>query len=160
MFGKRGLIFLAITVLLVSNAFALQYSTDIREMVEVLPELEEIYNLQFDTVPSWVKAVIGSEKLNVVIVMNDNSLIHIGILLNSGKIVAMRKGRLKDPTVNVYLKESQIDKVLALHGHKARLKAIKDLYDDDLISYEATSFRAQAKLATVELAVAATSIGS
>jgi|ETN02SMinimDraft_4_1059925.scaffolds.fasta_scaffold31999_4 hypothetical protein len=153
MFVKRGIILLALTILLMSTVSALTYSNNIRDMLPQLQELTDTYNANFDKVPSWVKPIVGSEKINVLIVMNDNSLIHIGLILNSGKIVAMRQGRLKDSTINLYLKESQIKKILDLQGSAARINRIKQLYDDDLISYEPVSFRAKAKLDTVGFAL-------
>jgi hypothetical protein len=141
-----------ILLIIVPTVTAIPTTENVREMLDFLSEFKKEYNNNMDKVPGWGKSILGSEKLNVTLFLEDNSVINIGIIFNNGAIVEMRQARLKTPTINLIVTEKEIKYVLEAKGYKERLERLKLRYDQDKINFQYVTFRTKVKFGTVGMA--------
>ncbi|MDP7458141.1 MAG: hypothetical protein QGH47_05430 [Candidatus Woesearchaeota archaeon] len=141
-----------ILLIIVPTVTAIPTTENVREMLDFLSEFKKEYNNNMDKVPGWGKSILGSEKLNVTLFLEDNSVINIGIIFNNGAIVEMRQARLKNPTINLFVTEKEIKYVLEAKGYKERLERLKLRYDQDKINFQYVTFRTKVKFGTVGMA--------
>ena len=141
-----------ILLIIVPTVTAIPTTENVREMLDFLSEFKTEYNNNMDKVPGWGKSILGSEKLNVTLFLEDNSVINIGIIFNNGAIVEMRQARLKNPTINLFVTEKEIKYVLEAKGYKERLERLKLRYDQDKINFQYVTFRTKVKFGTVGMA--------
>ncbi len=150
---KKWAFFLAMALLVVPLISGLPpASDDVRAMLSYMSEFKAEYNENIDNVPGWAKAILGSERLNVTLILDDNTPVNIGVILRDGMIVEMRQGRLKKPTINLFISEQTIKDILAEPGTKQRLDKIKQYHDQGLLKYQYVTFRSKVKFGSVGLA--------
>jgi hypothetical protein len=140
-------------LVLSSSAYAVVYSNNLRELLGSLTGLKDQYNANIEKVPNWAKSLLEEEKFNLTFIMEDSSAINIGIILKDGKIVDMRQGRLKKPTVSVIVTEKEFTQLMEVKGYQTRLKLVQTLYDTNKINYVFTSLRSKIKFGTASKAL-------
>jgi hypothetical protein len=70
------------------------------------------YNNKIDQAPAVLKALMGNERLNMTILMNNGNVVIWGLETENAKIVRYSLGGLENPTINEYATESAINEVL------------------------------------------------
>jgi hypothetical protein len=70
-----------------------------------------IYNDKVSGAPEILKSLLGSEKVDVSITMNNGSVLQVGLETDNGAISQMIEGGVEDPTIVVVTTESAITAV-------------------------------------------------
>lgn len=76
-----------------------------------LQESVDSYNSNIDTAPSVLKTLLGDEKVNITILLNNSSIVSWGFETKNAKIVRFEKGGIKNPTIDVFATEDAIYRV-------------------------------------------------
>lgn len=118
---------------------------DVNSMLksEKFYELKDYYNKNIKYVPKIIKKTFGNENLNVYIFMNDKSERLVGVVLRNGVINDLKVGGLGDPTMNAYVSEETINKIVdkkldiinALDNGDITYKSLKPNLKDKLFGW-------------------------
>ncbi len=107
---KKSTIILAIlsvTLILVIPALTTAFDkNNIKE--EDIPTIIQLYNTNIDKVPPILIKIFGNERINVYI---DNELFY-GFKTENGRITEEMKGGISNPTLNVYVTQDVINKIV------------------------------------------------
>jgi len=104
------------------------------------------YNNQIDNVPTVIKSMLGSEKINMIITREDGSVFRVGMNMESAKIVRTVEGGISDPTIIVTTTQSALNEV---GKSKDRIAAFKKQTDAGQIRFEGKNWLANAKIKAV-----------
>ena len=77
-----------------------------------LQYLVDNYNVNIEKAPEILKAVLGSEKVDFTIPLNNGSTLRWGFETQNAKIINSSQGGIDNPTIEVYATETAIDNVL------------------------------------------------
>lgn len=101
----RSLILCSLIILvLVIPACALFQSTSLDQYVAK-------YNSHVDKAPSVLKTLLGSERVEIDIALNNGSQFKVGLETNNGLVVKTMKGGIEDPTIQLQTREDVIDTI-------------------------------------------------
>ena len=107
-----------------------------------LETVKQDYNAKFEQVPGFIKTLIGTERINCYITLDNGELMTLSAVTNKGMIEELAKGEQEGPTLIVNTTQQTIQSILDSEDPFERLKqALKD----DEISYQATSFGKKVK---------------
>lgn len=70
------------------------------------------YNKNIDNAPSVLRALLGDERVNITLKLNNSSTESYGIVTKNAKIVEFTPGGLKSPTIEVYGTEAAINNIV------------------------------------------------
>ena len=101
------------------------------------------YNNQINNVPTVLKSMIGSEKVNIIVTRADGSVFRVGMDMVSAKIERTVEGGISDPTIIVTTTQSALNEVVK---SKDRIAAFKKQTDAGQIRFEGKSWLANAKI--------------
>ncbi len=101
------------------------------------------YNNQINNVPTVLKSMIGSEKVNIIVTRDDGSVFRVGMDMVSAKIEKTVEGGISDPTIIVTTTQSALNEVVK---SKDRIAAFKKQTDAGQIRFEGKSWLANAKI--------------
>ena len=73
-----------------------------------LDEYIDRYNYNMDKAPGILKTLLGSEKVELDISLNNGSQFKIGLEVNNGLVVSTTKGGIEDHTILIQTKEDVI----------------------------------------------------
>ncbi len=71
----------------------------------------ESYNIKIDKVPTILKNLLGSERVNIKILANNGYTFRIGYETRNGRIIRIIEGDLENSTINVRAMQSTIEKI-------------------------------------------------
>jgi hypothetical protein len=109
----------AISVVLILSSFLLagmlQPVVGMEEGLGQLGDIKEgveIYNQNVDKIP-FIKSLIGEERINCEISLDDGNVLVYGIETGKGaKVISFEVAEISDPTMNVYTSESTIRTIM------------------------------------------------
>jgi hypothetical protein len=101
------------------------------------------YNKQIDNVPSVLKSMIGSEKINIIVTRGDGSDFRVGMDIVSARIEKTVEGGISDPTIVITTTQSALNEVVK---SKDRIAAFKKQADSGQIRFEGKSWLSNAKI--------------
>ncbi|MEA1999282.1 MAG: hypothetical protein U9N61_08175, partial [Euryarchaeota archaeon] len=109
----------AISVVLILSSFLLagmlQPVMGMEEGLGQLGDIKEgveIYNQNVDKIP-FIKSLIGEERINCEISLDDGNVLMYGIETGKGaKVISFDVAEISDPTMNVYTSESTIHTIM------------------------------------------------
>lgn len=117
----KSIFFLVITaffIVLLSIAFDPGYTGNIvKENFNAMYAFEHIeetiadYNSNFENLPNLARTLLGNERINLTVNMNDNSIKQLGLITKNGKIISHSKKTLENPTVYVTLSENTMNSI-------------------------------------------------
>ncbi|MGB9902245.1 hypothetical protein [Methanothrix sp.] len=93
-----------------------------------------------------LRELLGSERVEINILLNNGTLYMLGLETFKGRIVASYPGGIEDPTITIETSESTIQRVASSNDHVAAFKDAKDKGD---VKIEATRLTTRLKLALV-----------
>lgn len=102
------------------------------------------YNSNIDNAPSVLKALLGDERVNVTILLNNSSTVGWGFETKNAKIVRSEKGGIENPTIDVYATEDAIHSVENATDPAAAYKAAESSGE---VSIKGNTFGSRLKLA-------------
>lgn len=77
-----------------------------------LDAIKKGYNENIENIPWVVKALAGTEKINIQVKNKDNSTTTISIETDNGKIISINKEPLEDPTLVIKVDENKIENIM------------------------------------------------
>ena len=101
------------------------------------------YNSKVDNAPSILKAMLGSEKIDLIVTRDNGSVFRVGMDVVSARIERIVDGGYSDSTIIITTTEGAINEVVE---SKDRIAAFKKLTDAGQIRFEAKSWSGQVKL--------------
>ncbi len=104
------------------------------------------YNNQINNVPTVIKSMLGSEKINMIITRENGSVFRVGMDMVSARIERTIEGGFSDPTIIVTTTQSALNEV---GKSKDRIAAFKTQTDAGQIRFEGKSWLADAKIKAV-----------
>ena len=104
------------------------------------------YNNQIDNVPTVIRSMLGSEKINMIITRENGSVFHVGMDMVSARIERTVEGGISDPTIIVTTTQSALNEV---GKSKDRIAAFRELTDAGQIHFEGKSWLADANIKAV-----------
>ena len=128
------IILIAFFLVVVITSFDLSYTGNIvkdnfnaKELVENTNQVVNDYNQKFENIPKFAKTLLGNERINLLINMNDGSKKELSFVTKEGKIISYEKKPLENPTMLITASESIIDSVSSSSNPSADFaKAIKN----------------------------------
>lgn len=76
-----------------------------------LDELKTSYNGNLGKVPWVVKQIIGNERINVYLTLNNKEVITVSGTTQNAKIISAQVGAIENPTLNIYITEQTINRL-------------------------------------------------
>ena len=99
------IVFFCLLLLSVSSVSAL--------VVPNLADIKDSYNSNLDKIPGFVKTILGSERINVVVHLDDDSLLKFQAITKDGSITTLDYGELENATIIVSTSEKVINTIQA-----------------------------------------------
>ena len=104
------------------------------------------YNNQIENVPTVIKSMLGSEKINMIITRENGSVFLVGMDMVSARIERTVEGGISDPTIIITTTQSALNEV---GKSKDQIAAFKKQTDAGQICFEGKSWLADAKIKAV-----------
>jgi hypothetical protein len=79
--------------------------------VNNLQESVDAYNSNIDKAPSVLKTLLGDERVNITILLNNSSTVRWGFETKNARIVRSEIGGIENPTIDVFATEDAIYRV-------------------------------------------------
>jgi hypothetical protein len=98
---KTLIVFLLIVLLIVIPACALFEATSLDEYIDR-------YNKNMNRAPEILRTLVGSENVELDIVLDNGSRFKVGLEVNDGLVVSTTKGGIEDQTILIKTKENVI----------------------------------------------------
>lgn len=118
----KDLLFIGLIIFffaVIMNAFSLNYTGEvIKEGLTVSyiinnpAEFVNEYNQKFENIPNFIKTLLGTEKINLIIETN-NKTKTFSIETKEGKIINYSEKLFEDQTFTVELREETLDRLLS-----------------------------------------------
>jgi hypothetical protein len=102
------------------------------------------YNSNIDSAPSVLRTLLGDEKVNATIMLNNSSTVAWGFETKNAKIVRAEKGGIENPTIEVYATEDAINRV---ENAADPVAAYKEAEKSGEVSVKGNTLGARLKLA-------------
>lgn len=126
---KRILALVLCLALLTGVAGAGYESTE--EYTKKLERCVDYYNKHVDKVPKFLNPIIGDQTINVHI-LNDNEIVLVrGVRTKGVSVTEFNDMPFPDPDMDVYIKQSLIDRVLAEDRSAIKKRVKQELAADD-----------------------------
>ncbi len=139
---RRQTILSLIVLMMFSISFVNAFSFD----MPTTQKYVNTYNTQIDNVPTVIKSMLGSEKINMMVTRDDGSVFLVGMDMVSARIVRTVEGGISDPTITVTTTQSALSEV---GKSKDRIAAFKKQVDAGQIRFEGKTWLANAKINAV-----------
>jgi hypothetical protein len=137
--AKRQTIFTLIVLMMLSTSLVGAFSFD----MPTTQKYVDTYNKQINNVPTVLKSMVGSEKVNIIVIRENGSEFRVGLDIVSGRIEKTVEGGIGDPSIIVTTTQSALNEV---GKSKDRIDAFKKQADAGQIRFEGKSWLANAKI--------------
>lgn len=104
------------------------------------------YNSNIDQAPQVLRELLGSERVEIDILLNNGTLYRLGLETLKGRVVASYPGGIDDPTITIETSESTIHRVASSSDPVA---AFKDAKGAGEVKIEAAKLTTRLKIALV-----------
>lgn len=108
------------------------------------------YNDNLDNIPGFVKSIIGTERINAHLSMNDGSMLVLGAVTEDARILELSVGEISEPTLNIYLSEKVI---MDIQNSDNPVDALEAAIKDGDITYKAVGMFKKLKFGFVGVAM-------
>ena len=138
-------------VVLVISVFAgIAVGMEDSDLFEDLKQQVDIYNQNVDEIP-FVKSLIGEERINCEISLDDGNMLTIGIKTDEdAKVISLEKGEISDPTVRAYTNESTVRTIM---NSSDPVSAFQDALNTGKIKFEGAGLGNKIMLRTMDIAI-------
>lgn len=117
-------------------------------VVKAIEDSKATYNENVDQIPGFVRSIIGNERINVQIDMDDGSTVEFGVVFQNARIVKVDEPRIDDPTMRASTTENAIQNIA--ESENPVDAAIDALRNGD-IQYEGTDTTSNIKTQTTKI---------
>jgi hypothetical protein len=139
---RRRTILSLVVLMTISIAFVDAFSFDMPTTQKYVNN----YNNQIDNVPTIIKSMLGSEKVNMIITREDGSVFRVGMDMVSARIERTVEGGISDPTIIVTTTQSALSEVGKSND---KIAAFRTQADNGQIRFEGKSWLADVKIKAV-----------
>ena len=136
---RRQTILSLVVLMMLSISFVDAFSFD----MPTTQQYVDTYNKQINNVPTVLKSMVGSEKVNIIVTRENGSEFRVGMDIVSAQIERTVEGGISDPTIIVTTTQSALNEVVK---SKDRIAAFKKQADAGQIRFEGKSWLANAKI--------------
>lgn len=138
-------------VVLVISVFAgITVGMEDSDLFEDLKQQVGIYNQNVGGIP-FIKSLIGEERINCEISLDDETMLTIGIKTDKdAKVISLEKGEISDPTVNAYTTEDAVRNIM---NSEDPVSAFQDALNTGKIKFEGVGLGNKIKLRTMDIAI-------
>jgi hypothetical protein len=105
--------------------------------------VKETYNNNLDKIPGFVKRLIGTERINCYVTMNDGTEMKIGAVTKDSAIQELTDKEIGNATLKIYTSEKTI---LDISSSEKPANMLQEKLRNGEIRYEAIKFTSKAKL--------------
>ncbi|MFH1510159.1 MAG: hypothetical protein ABIF10_00580 [Candidatus Woesearchaeota archaeon] len=103
-----------------------------------LAELKETYNSNIEEIPGFVKLIIGSERINGYLLMDDGTMLNVTATTEKGVMQTLEYAENENPTLEVRATQQTADSVITSENPR---QALKDAIDSKEIQIKAIGFK-------------------
>ncbi len=139
---RRHTILSLAVLLMVLISFADAFSLD----MPTTQKYVNTYNNQIDNVPTVIRSMLGSEKINMIVTRENGSVFRVGMDMVSARIERIVDGGYSDSTIIITTTQSALNEV---GKSKDQIAAFKKQTDAGQIRFEGKSWLADAKIKAV-----------
>jgi hypothetical protein len=139
MLVRRQTILSLVVLMMLSTSLVGAFSFD----MPTTQKYVDTYNQQINNVPTVLKSMVGSEKVNIILTRENGSEFRVGMDIVSGRIEKTVEGGISDPSIIVTTTQSALNEVAK---SKDRIAAFKEQADAGQIRFEGKSWLANAKI--------------
>jgi hypothetical protein len=136
---RRQTIFSLVVMMMLSTSLVDAFSFD----MPTTQKYVDTYNKQINNVPTVLKSMVGSEKVNIIVIRDNGSEFRAGMDIVSGRIEKTVEGGISDPSIIVTTTQSALNEI---GKSKDRIAAFKKQADAGQIRFEGKSWLANAKI--------------
>ncbi|MDD2755872.1 MAG: hypothetical protein PHS80_10135 [Methanothrix sp.] len=136
---RRQTILSLVVLMMLSTSLVDAFSFD----MPTTQKYVDTYNKQINNVPTVLKSMVGSEKVNIIVTRENGSEFRVGMDIVSGRIERTVEGGISDPSIIVTTTQSALNEVVK---SKDRITAFKKQADAGQIRFEGKSWLANAKI--------------
>ena len=115
-----------------------------------LDEAQAKYNAQSDSIPSTFRYLFGDERINATLVRIDGEKVNLAVETKNGKITRMKHGEMKNPTMEVEIKETTIKKISEA---KSAVWEINKALSSKEIKYRDITLKSKVKMTVARSAI-------
>jgi hypothetical protein len=102
-----------------------------------LGQFKDNYNDNIDKVPGFVKRILGSERINALVLLENGDQLNISLVTKKAAIESLDYGMLENPTLIIRTTEKTIMDIIAADNPGKRFK---EALNNKEITYEAQTF--------------------
>jgi hypothetical protein len=139
---RRRTILSLVVLMTISIAFVDAFSFDMATTQKYVNN----YNNQIDNVPTIIKSMLGSEKINMIITREDGSVFRVGMDMVSARIERTVEGGISDPTIIITTTQNALSEVGRSND---KIAAFKTQADNGQIRFEGKSWSADVKIKAI-----------
>ena len=120
------------------------------DLFEDLKQQVEIYNQNVGEIP-FIKSLIGKERINCEISLDDGNMLTIGIKTDKdAKVISLEKGEISDPTINAYTTENTVRNIM---NSGDPVSAFQAAINSGKIKIEGVGLGNKIKVRTMDIAI-------
>ena len=147
--GALTAFLLVFFLIVIALSFNLSYTGSIvgndfnaKEAIENPEKTINDYNQGFENIPSFARTLLGNERMNLIVKMDDGSKNQLGLVTKEGKIVEYSRELLQNATIDVITSEDVMNSI-AWSGNPSQ--EFGSAIDDERIKLEPKRFTTSTK---------------
>jgi hypothetical protein len=136
---RRQTILYLVVLMMLSISFVDAFSFD----MPTTQKYVDAYNTRINNVPTVVKSMLGSEKVDIIVTRENGSEFRVGMDIVNARIERTVDGGISNPTIIVTTTQSALNEVVK---SKDRIAAFRNQADAGQIRFEGKTWLANAKI--------------
>jgi len=132
-------LFLLLSALIVLNSSWAVAAIDLNNIQSSI----DSYNQDIDKAPALLRTLLGDERVDVTILLNNSSTIRYGFETKGAKIVRAESGGIENPTIEVFADE---DAIYEVENARDPASAYKQAEKSGRVKIKGNTFGARIKL--------------
>jgi hypothetical protein len=113
-----------------------------QEVLEQPGQYVNQYNQHAQSIPSWLKTIMGDERINMEVAMDDGSTKKFAITTKKAKVESWKEKALEDPTLLAQTTEKVLNTILK---EDDQFTAMAQAVKKKNITYKGLTFKSKAK---------------
>ncbi|MFO8016479.1 MAG: hypothetical protein R6U32_05225 [Candidatus Woesearchaeota archaeon] len=113
-------------------------------------DLKARYNQNTGSIPSFIRLMFGDERLNTTLARLEGSEVQLAVETDNGKIKSIKRGEMKDPTMQLHIEESAVRDIIE---SDSSVDELEQALEDGRIEYENERFFTSLKMGALSATV-------
>ncbi|MBO8174509.1 MAG: hypothetical protein H0Z18_04560 [Thermococcus sp.] len=81
-------------------------------LFDLLKKYIPVYNENADKLPEFIKRIVGNERINLEITLENGSVLNIGVITKNGRVTEFSKGKISEPTMRAWTSEDVARRII------------------------------------------------